>query len=91
MNFHDSVNVKVCERVISMAAVLRRVPCAAANQNESVEREDESGSLCATNYPCSLCYGLGETVETLEADDLDPIVSYFTFCEAEESYENFPK
>lgn len=45
MNFHDSVNVKVCERVISMEAVLRRVPCAAANQNESVEREDESGSL----------------------------------------------
>lgn len=45
MNFHDSVNVKVCERVISMEAVLRRDPCTAANQNESVEREEESGSL----------------------------------------------
>lgn len=36
----------------------------------------------------SLChmYSLGESVETLEAEDLSFRVGYFTFCEAEESY-----
>lgn len=84
VRFYKAVDVKVCEHVISIQVVPERDPWAAGIWMRTLEVISITSYI--QNYLCSLSYSLRESFETLEAKDLSARVSYFTFCEAEESY-----